>query len=1134
MAEIKLTIDGREVTGEQGQTILTIARANGIDIPTLCHDDRVEIFGSCGLCVVETEGSPRLFRSCATAAAAGMIVRTNSERITKSRKAALELIFSDHIGDCRPPCTLACPAQTDCQGYVGLIANGEYDEAYKLIKDKIPLPASIGRVCPHPCEEACRRELVEEPISIMSLKQFAADEQHKKGSLYTLDVAADTGKSVAIIGGGPGGLSAAYFLRAKGHDVTVYDAMPYMGGMLRYGIPEYRLPKVVLQEEIDAIEKMGVKFRVNTRIGKDITMDELKKNNDAVIVAIGAWSSTGMNIPGEDLEGVHGGIEFLWNIAGNSPKLLRKKVAIVGGGNTAMDACRTAVRSGASVVYNVYRRTRNEMPAEASEIDEAEEEGVIFRNLTNPLEIIGENGKVKAVRLQIMELGEPDASGRRSPVPVPGEEDTLDVDIVIMAIGQKPDARGIDNLDMTRWGTIIADERTYRASADGVFAIGDATNKGADIAITAIGEAKGAAEMVDKYLRGEDLGFEEPFLVKSTKTSEDFAAYDKQPRAKMPHRSPAERKKDFLEINYGFSEDEAKREAFRCLECGCMDYFECKLLNYATEYKVNADKYPGITHHEVIEDNDPYIRRNPDKCVLCGLCVRVCEEVAGPTAIGFMKRGFDTVIKPAFDADLKDTGCISCGQCVQVCPTGALVERTMVPKQVPLEEKVTESVCSFCSNGCLTRLTTSGNLLLRSLPSSAPDSLLCTKGRFGLGDIVKQERITGPLARVGVGLESVSYEVAIEKANSALRGLQAKYGEDSVAVSISDRYTNEEALLIKEYANRALKTDMVFSFGRRASGLADVFGSDTSTACVDDLKTAELIALIAPSSDMFRSVIAMRARAAVRKGAKLLLLTSSWGSTEDLLDDCATLRVDMADDVESLAQLAKALLETGKGKDLPGAGALSASLSELKVSDEIKAAADMISGAGKVVFVFEKEILCVPAARLVADIAAISGNTGGPGSGVFQALHGGNAQGLTNLGIRSRDDFYALAAKGKIKGLFVFGEEAKKLDFSSIEFLAAQDTCMTDTARQADVLLPLSSCAEKSGGFISSDNKARTLRQAIASPVAWDNIRQIKALIENAGVASAYKTLDDLSLAAGAGAASAELDPGRIKLAVPR
>ncbi|MCL2014142.1 MAG: FAD-dependent oxidoreductase, partial [Oscillospiraceae bacterium] len=488
MKEIKLKIDGKNVTGYQNQTILCIARNNGIDIPTLCHDERVQVYGSCGLCTVEAEGIPKLLRSCSTVAADGMVVRTNTSRVLENRKSALELLLSDHTGDCRPPCSLACPAQTDCQEYVGLVANGNYKEALISVLDKVPLPSSIGRVCPRPCEEACRRELVEEPVSVAGLKQFLGDmelDTRVAEEVFTC-TEAGTGKSAAIIGGGPGGLAAAYFLSKRGHKTIIYEAMPEMGGMLRYGIPEYRLPKKILQQEISRIERTGVIFKNNVKVGKDITLDELREQNDAVIIACGAWSSVGMRIPGENLEGIYGGIDLLQDTAQNIPVEIGKKVAVVGGGNTAMDVCRTAVRLGAGEVYNIYRRTRNEMPAAENEIDEAEEEGVIFKNLTNPIEFIGENKKLKAVRLQIMELGEPDTSGRRSPVPVEGKQEIIEVDSFIIAIGQKPDLKGFETLKTTKWGTIDADSDTFLTNLDGVYAIGDAMGSGADIAVSAI------------------------------------------------------------------------------------------------------------------------------------------------------------------------------------------------------------------------------------------------------------------------------------------------------------------------------------------------------------------------------------------------------------------------------------------------------------------------------------------------------------------------------------------------------------------------------------------------------------------------------------------------------------------------
>ena len=731
MANITLTINNKQFMGQQGQTILDISRAAGIEIPTLCEDPRAEHYGACGLCVVEIEGGAKLLRACSTVAGDSMAIHTDTARVRENRRAALELMLSDHSGDCRPPCMLACPAQTDCQGYVGLIANGEHLEAAKLIKEKIPLPASIGRVCPHPCESACRRKLVEEPISIAALKQYAGDLD--LASPYTPEIKETTGKSIGIIGGGPGGLTAAYFLRAKGHDVTVYEAMPHMGGMLRYGIPEYRLPNAVLQKEIDAIEKMGIAFKNNVRIGGDVTLDDLRAAHDAVVAAVGAWTSAGLRCPGEDLEGVIGGIEFLREVDFAGRALAGKNVAVVGGGNTAMDACRTAVRLGAANVCNIYRRTKNEMPAEEIEIAEAEEEGVIFRNLTNPIEITGEDGRVQSIRLQAMTLGEPDASGRRSPIPVEGAEEVLPADYVVVAIGQKADVAGLEALDLTRRGTIAADERTFATSLPGVFAIGDATNNGASIAIEAIGEAKKAADMIHDYLNGRALEYRPQYLVTSDKNEGDFADREKAPRVNTARRRPSERRGDCREIKPGFSGEEARREAMRCLECGCLDFFECKLAACANKYQVEPEKYSGGEKSNPAPISDhPYLLRDPDKCVLCGLCVRVCEEAAGAGALGYEGRGFGARVKPALGMSLEEAGCIACGMCAAVCPTGALVERQGVAKQVPLREEYSRAVCPHCALACGIKLAKKGGLILRCLPDEA-DGLLCRRGRFGIG-----------------------------------------------------------------------------------------------------------------------------------------------------------------------------------------------------------------------------------------------------------------------------------------------------------------------------------------------------------------------------------------------------------------
>ena len=672
MDMIKITIDGREITGKAGDTILNIAAQNGIEIPNLCYNENLKVYGACGLCVIEAEGVPKLLRACSAIATDGMKIHTDSERVTRARKIALELIMSDHEGDCKGPCSLHCPAHTDVQGYIKQIALGNDHEAVRIIKERIPIPASIGRVCPHPCEDNCRRRLVEEPLSIAFLKAFTADKDIASDNPYKAEMCASTGKKVSIIGGGPAGLSAAYYLKLKGHDVTVYDAMPEMGGMLRYGIPEYRLPKAVLATEVNAIKSLGVEFKNNTKIGKDIAFDDIRANSDAVLVTIGAWSGSGVGCPGEDLQGVLSGIDFLRDVnMGNIPDI-GKNVAIVGGGNTAMDACRTAVRCGAENVYVVYRRTREEAPAEDIEITEAIEEGVTFKFLTNPAEIIGEDGKVKAMKLQIMELGEPDASGRRRPIPVEGQFEMLDVDTVIAAIGQRCAPAGFESITLTRKGTIEADERSCATNLEGVFAAGDATNKGASIAIRAIAEADDAALAIDAYLCGLELDYKEPFYSKRNVTEKDFADREKDARAVMSVKAPEYRRGNFESVINGFTEEQARHEAARCLECGCHDYNDCKLIRYANLMPINPDRIAGAKHDCFKEQKLVTIERDQGKCILCNICVRTCRESAKQGLLGLVDRGFKTVIRPEFEGTDKIAVCKECRLCAERCPTGAL------------------------------------------------------------------------------------------------------------------------------------------------------------------------------------------------------------------------------------------------------------------------------------------------------------------------------------------------------------------------------------------------------------------------------------------------------------------------------
>lgn len=717
MEMINLTINGKNITAPKGSTILEAARQNGIYIPTLCYDESLDVYGACGLCVVEAQGVRKLLRSCATEAADGMVINTESERVVQSRKIAMELLMSAHDGDCIAPCQLACPANTDCQGYVGLIANGKFDDAIRLIKDKIPLPASIGRVCPHPCEKACRRAKVEEPINIAQLKAFAAD-LDLKGNKYLPSPAKDTGKKVAVVGGGPAGLTAAYYLSLAGHNVTVFDMMSKMGGMLRYGIPQYRLPKEILDSEISLIEKAGVKFVNNVKLGKDITIEGLKSVNDAVILAPGAWKSSPMRVKGEDTDGVYGGIDFLRSVALGSSVDIGKSVAVCGGGNTAMDACRTAVRLGAEKVYVIYRRTENEMPADEVEIKESKEEGVIYKFLTNPVEIHSQNNRVSGITLQVMELDEPDASGRRRPVAVEGKTEYLSVDSVIMAIGQKLDAFGLDGVELTAKSTIAADEDTFETNIDGVFAVGDATNKGASIAIEAIGEADRCVKIVDAYLKGEKPDIRQKYISKRDDDRIDVSGKEPQPRITADVLGAEKRKSSFDEVSLGLTEQQAVKEAQRCLECGCREYFKCRLLSVAQRYDINPDRFAGEMPQKFTRDANAFIERNPAKCILCGLCVRSCKEIANISAIGLLGRGFKTSVAPAFALPLDQTNCTNCGLCVKLCPTGALTEKSSLKKQVPLNEEYTIETRDINGRECEAIVSSYNGEVIRVVPNN--------------------------------------------------------------------------------------------------------------------------------------------------------------------------------------------------------------------------------------------------------------------------------------------------------------------------------------------------------------------------------------------------------------------------------
>ncbi len=738
---ISITLNGQAVEAAAGATIREAAEAQGIHIPTFCHDDRLKPFASCFLCVVEVKGARGLLPACSTRIAPDMDIQTDSEQVVNSRKMALDLILSDHAGDCIAPCEATCPANIDIQGYIAHIANGDPEAAVRLIKERNPLPVVCGRICPHPCESECRRTLVDEPIAINPLKRFASEYDLEVGP-FTQEPGAKTGKRVAIVGGGPAGLSAAYYLRRAGHAVEIFEALPELGGMARYGIPRFRMPWDLMDKEIGAIIDMGVKVHFNQRLGRDFSIADLKAQGfGAVLLAIGAHKPKPMRVENEESEGVIDGVDFLREVVLGNITDIGKKVAVIGGGDTAMDCARVSRRLGAKVTL-LYRRTQAEMPALPIEQEETIEEGVDIRFLTAPTKVLlDDNGRAYAMEVITMELGEPDDSGRRRPVPIKGSEEIMEFDTIIPAIGQGPDMGCIEQEkerpETTRWDTFVYDEVTQVTDQEGVFAAGDCAF-GPDLLIRAIGEGRRAAMAINLHLNGAEVKLTQPYAISRGRLAEleeaDFAPRFVHAKRALETTRPAKKRlaDPWASINIGLERATAMAEATRCIECGCQARFDCDLRQYSTDYGSTEVRFSGEKREYAVDNRHPLIRIEADKCITCGSCVRICSEVRHINALTFINRGFVTKIGPNFEDPLQDTGCDACGMCTDVCPTAAITLNT--GKECgPWIWQTAQTSCSACDRGCgLSVHTAEGRVVKVQSINGDPvnGAVICAEGRF--------------------------------------------------------------------------------------------------------------------------------------------------------------------------------------------------------------------------------------------------------------------------------------------------------------------------------------------------------------------------------------------------------------------
>jgi formate dehydrogenase major subunit len=795
---INIHINGSRIQTILGKTILAVARENNIDIPTFCHHIELGIVASCRICAVKVVGKPTLMMACSTRLEDGMEIWTETAEVLTARRNVLRMLMSEHYADCLAPCRSSCPANIDVQSYIASVANGNYHEAIAIIKEKLPMPLSIGHICLAFCESECRNTLIGDTIPIREIKKLVAELDMSDHWQWEPEKHASNGKMVAIVGAGPSGLTCGYYLSYLGYLVDIFESMPESGGWLRYGIPTFRLPKETLSEEIDLMCAGGMNIHHNHRLGVDIQLDDLSVKYDAVYLAIGAEKAVDMPLPGSDLENVYLGVDFLKKVAMGDDVHLGEKTAIIGGGNTAIDCARTALRLGSEVTV-IYRRTRAEMPADEHEIIAAEKEGVRFWMLTNPVEYAG-NENLEQIVLEVMELEEPDSSGRRRPVGT-GKYRTHKFDSVIAAISQVPDISFLDNqsnkINITKWSTAVSDEHTMFTGVGNIFAGGD-FRKGPSTAVEAIADGRRAATYIDKFLN--NITLEKPkysFAIKKASSIKKLSrGNDYQYDFIQDKLGSLEQKKvtsPMTPIEYI-----ARKSATACLECGCFAFYTCKLREYASRYNVTIDPDLFTGKVQAIDESHPYITRDNNKCIKCGCCVRACNEIAGKSVFTFAFRGHDTIITPSFQQNLGQTDCDNCGKCIYECPAGALVSRNTISIRSPRTGNISHQDCGLCGLGCRVAVETSfGRVLQVTAPLdrselSFNDTNICHLGLYGWQKWEEKERILQPMKKIDGKWQVVSAQTVIETIRKKLTECQSRYAFISLNSSL------EEILLYQE------------------------------------------------------------------------------------------------------------------------------------------------------------------------------------------------------------------------------------------------------------------------------------------------------------------------------------------------
>lgn len=1179
MENIKLTINGNELTATPDKTILQVVKENKLDeIPTLCHDDRLEHFTSCYMCVVEIEGMNKLVPSCATKVANGMKINTRSKRIVSTRKTALELLMSNHYADCIGPCKNNCPAGVDAQSYIALISMGQYEEALKVIKYNNPLPLSIGRVCVRDCENACRRNYVDESVAVNAMKRFVADYDSKDKWIPKLKEKKK--KKVAVIGGGPAGLTCAYYLTTEGYSVTIFEKLPKLGGMLRYGIPEYRLPKKILDSEISWILDLGIEAKTNVELGSDFSVKDLLHSGfDSVFISVGAHKASKLGLDGEEkITGIFRGIDFLREVMLNNVPELKGTVVVVGGGNTAIDAARTAVRCGAEKVKIVYRRSIKEMPAHYEEIEAAQKEGIEILILTNPKALVSENGLLKGIECLRMGLEEGKPGERPKPVPIVGSEFIVECEYLISAIGQAVDTSFIsyDNeIMLEKWGTMIINSDTQETTIPGVFAGGDVVT-GPLTAITSIAQGRNAALAIISYLeyghaRKAPHKFYSLKHKLSTLKETEFEQFEKLAREKLEELESEERIHSFKEVEKTFTEHQCENETGRCLECGCSEYADCTLRQYCDEYEVDVSKLVGAVNKYKVDSLHPFIAIDSNKCISCGKCVRVCSDVLKISALGFVYRGFKSVVKPAMDRSLLATNCITCGNCIDVCPTGSIAEKFPFKILGTLEKENYETVCNFCSIGCKVNFKKINDDIFyvsnstESIQNSHNKGFLCSKGRFGYRYLFEKNRVFTPRVKSNGEFQSLSMDDALNIAEMKIKKIISEFGQEAVAVFASPKLSNEELYLLQKLTRVGFKNNNISSFTYLdhscvQNNLDDIFGFTASTIDFNDILTADVLVIVGSNLTEDNFVIELKIKEAKKRGAKVILINSS----EIELSKSSDLWLDAKKGSSAVVfnDLSRQLIESNQISDIAEKNVRNlneAKIELLKHSTDVSEQTlvsieklneffiDMKNNSHKIVFIYDmdsNENNSQDILKSIANYLLLSGRHGTKGNGILLLRKYNNSTGMMELGANQNylpgyvtkenkvqieflsklwnselpiliNDIKNKIDEDKIKLAIVFGEDpANEVKtsalYSKLNYKIVFSVYNNNTTESADLIFPISNYIEEEGSYTRSDNVVQESGKVVERINDLPNWQLISKLANKFSYGFCFETREDV------------------------